>query len=80
MTDICGLLDDDLIHHCSATRALVETAGGSSRTDGPPVRVGAARPSLRWVPGTGEHDAAVRAEFGRDSQKIRQRAAGGAAS
>lgn len=56
---------DDLIAHRSATTAAVETPAGSAELLAPPVVVDGSRPSLGRVPALGEHDAALRREFGR---------------
>jgi crotonobetainyl-CoA:carnitine CoA-transferase CaiB-like acyl-CoA transferase len=73
---LCDLLDavriaygrvstmDDLINHRSATTAVVDTAGGPVEVLAPPVLVDGARPSLGRVPELGEHDDALRREFG----------------
>ncbi|MBX9453682.1 MAG: CoA transferase [Mesorhizobium sp.] len=53
----------DLARHRSATMSPVETSGGLVELVAPPVLVDGRRPSLRRVPGLGEHDEALRAEF-----------------
>lgn len=74
--DLCALLDevriaygrvsdmDGLARHRSATMAPVETAAGIVELLAPPVLIDGSRPDLRRVPDLGEHDAALRAEFG----------------
>ncbi|MEQ1955331.1 CaiB/BaiF CoA-transferase family protein [Mesorhizobium sp. CN2-181] len=74
--DICRLLDavriaygrlstvGDLMHHRSAAFAEVETPAGKVALLAPPNVVDGRRPALRPVPALGEHDAALRAEFG----------------
>jgi len=54
----------DLAGHRSAATASVETSGGPVELMASPVIVDGARASLGRVPGLGEHDAALRAEFG----------------
>lgn len=73
---LCDLLDavriaygrvsaiDDLINHRSATTAMVETAAGPVEMLAPPVLVDGTRRRLGRVPGLGEHDDALRREFG----------------
>jgi crotonobetainyl-CoA:carnitine CoA-transferase CaiB-like acyl-CoA transferase len=90
MRDLCGILDaariaygrvstmDDLIGHRSATTAPVETPGGIVELMAPPVIVDGVRASLRPVPKLGEHDGALRREFGPDlDSRIRHSIAGG---
>jgi crotonobetainyl-CoA:carnitine CoA-transferase CaiB-like acyl-CoA transferase len=61
----------DLIAHRSATTATVQTPAGPAELMAPPVIVDGRRPELRPVPALGEHDAALRAEFGARAQKRR---------
>lgn len=79
--ELCNLLDrariaygrvstmDDLIGHRSATTAAVETPGGAVELMAPPVIVDGARRSLGPVPRLGQHDEALRREFGRPSRR-----------
>jgi len=53
----------ELARHRSITLAEVETPDGMAELIAPPVVVDGARPRLRRVPGLGEHNAAIRAEF-----------------
>ena len=74
--DICRLLDavriaygrlssvSDLMQHRSAAFAEVETPEGKVALLAPPNIVDGRRPALRPVPALGEHDTALRAEFG----------------
>lgn len=76
---LCDLLDrhriaygrvssmDDLIHHRSATVATVETSAGPVELMAPPVTIDGERPKLGRVPDLGEHDKALRIEFGRST-------------
>lgn len=76
---LCDLLDrhriaygrvssmDDLIHHRSATVATVETPAGPVELMAPPVTIDGERPRLGRVPDLGEHDEALRIEFGRST-------------
>lgn len=76
---LCDLLDrhriaygrlssmDDLIHHRSATMATVETPAGPVELMAPPVTIDGERPKLGRVPDLGEHDKALRGEFGRSA-------------
>jgi crotonobetainyl-CoA:carnitine CoA-transferase CaiB-like acyl-CoA transferase len=54
----------DLMRHPSATALPVETPNGPVEVLAPPVIVNGERPRLKPVPALGEHDAAIRAEFG----------------
>ncbi len=54
----------DLIGHPSATTESVDTPAGKVDLMAPPVIVDGARARLGRVPGLGEHDAALRHEFG----------------
>lgn len=77
---LCRLLDrariaygrvstmDDLIGHRSATTVTVETPRGAVELMAPPVIVDGVRRPLRPVPRLGEHDEALRREFGRRSR------------
>lgn len=89
-SELCALLDaariaygrvssmDDLIRHRSVAVAAVETPGGAAEIVAPPVIVDGARPPLRRVPRLGEHDDALREEFGRAHRgRNRQTRAGG---
>ncbi|MDQ6434524.1 CaiB/BaiF CoA-transferase family protein [Mesorhizobium sp. LHD-90] len=81
--DICALLDrtriaygrlstvEDLISHRSAAFSEVETPQGTVELVAPPNIVDGRRPALRPVPSLGQHDAAIRAEFG-ERQKTMQ--------
>lgn len=74
--ELCVLLDevriaygrvsdmDGLAHHRSTTMAPVETTHGTVELVAPPVLVDGRRPALGRVPRLGEHDEALRAEFG----------------
>jgi crotonobetainyl-CoA:carnitine CoA-transferase CaiB-like acyl-CoA transferase len=53
----------ELARHRSVTLLEVETPDGTAELIAPPVIVDGARPSLGRVPGLGEHDASIRAEF-----------------
>lgn len=76
VVELCALLDtvriaygrvsriDDLIHHRSAAVMPVETETGIIEILAPPVIVDGMRPVLGSVPWLGEHDAALRTEFG----------------
>ncbi len=76
MEDLATLLDEvriaygrvstmaDLAAHRSAAMATVETPAGPVELLAAPVLVDGARPVLGRVPALGEHDAAIRAEFG----------------
>ncbi|CDX51238.1 conserved hypothetical protein [Mesorhizobium plurifarium] len=76
MAGLCELLDQvrigygrvstmaDLAVHRSATRVAVETAVGPIELFAPPVTVDGKRAELGRVPSLGEHDAALRREFG----------------
>lgn len=54
----------DLAHHRSVSMAPVETAGGTVELLAPPVLVDGKRAIPGRVPALGEHDEALRAEFG----------------
>ena len=54
----------DLMRHESAITLPVETPAGEVEVLAPPTMVDGRRPTLGRVPGLGEHDAALRAEFG----------------
>ena len=54
----------DLMRHPSATALPVETPNGTVDVLAPPVIVDGERPHLKPVPALGQHDAALRAEFG----------------
>lgn len=76
MSGLCELLDQvriaygrvstmaDLAVHRSATKAQVETAVGPVELFAPPVTVNGKRAELGRVPTLGEHDLALRREFG----------------
>ncbi|MER8695323.1 CoA transferase [Mesorhizobium opportunistum] len=76
MSGLCELLDRvriaygrvstmaDLAVHRSATKVPVETAVGQVELFAPPVTVNGKRPVLGRVPALGEHDVALRREFG----------------
>ncbi len=84
MAELTALLDEvriaygrvssmaDLIDHRSAAMATVETPAGPVELMAPPVIVDGARASLGPVPALGEHDAALRAEFGRAEPRLRE--------
>jgi crotonobetainyl-CoA:carnitine CoA-transferase CaiB-like acyl-CoA transferase len=55
---------DDLINHRSATTSIVETSTGAVEVLAPPVMIDGVRPALGRVPRLGEHDDALRVEFG----------------
>jgi crotonobetainyl-CoA:carnitine CoA-transferase CaiB-like acyl-CoA transferase len=55
----------DLIAHPAATAMPVETPGGSVEVLAPPAIVDGQRTRMRPIPALGQHDAALRAEFGR---------------
>jgi crotonobetainyl-CoA:carnitine CoA-transferase CaiB-like acyl-CoA transferase len=89
LRELCHLLDEvriaygrvsdmaGLAQHASATTATVMTPEGSVEILAPPVIVNGARPTLGKVPALGEHDAALRGEFGRKPMPdIRRMAAG----
>jgi crotonobetainyl-CoA:carnitine CoA-transferase CaiB-like acyl-CoA transferase len=57
----------ELAGHRSVALAAVETPAGPAELIAPPVVVDGVRPALGRVPALGEHDAAIRAEFGRQS-------------
>jgi crotonobetainyl-CoA:carnitine CoA-transferase CaiB-like acyl-CoA transferase len=69
----------DLSRHRSATVMPVETPSGTAELMAPPVIVDGCRPSLGRVPGLGEHNAALRSEFGGKDERGR-RGNGGADS
>jgi hypothetical protein len=54
----------DLAVHRSATKVPVETSVGPVELFAPPVTVNGRRPVLGRVPTLGEHDLALRQEFG----------------
>jgi crotonobetainyl-CoA:carnitine CoA-transferase CaiB-like acyl-CoA transferase len=54
----------DLMSHCSATTARVETPAGPAEVLATPVLVDGARPLLGRAPALGEHDETLRIEFG----------------
>lgn len=54
----------DLIDHPAATALPVETPGGVVEVLAPPAIVDGQRTRMRPVPALGQHDAALRAEFG----------------
>jgi crotonobetainyl-CoA:carnitine CoA-transferase CaiB-like acyl-CoA transferase len=54
----------DLITHVAATTLTVETPAGPVEVLAPPVIVDGERIAMRRVPALGEHDEALRAEFG----------------
>lgn len=76
MSELCELLDHvriaygrvstmaDLAVHPSATRVQVDTSVGPVELFAPPVTVDGKRPRLGKVPSLGEHDFALRREFG----------------
>lgn len=76
MATLCELLDQvriaygrvstmaDLAVHRSATKVPVETSVGPVELFAPPVTVNGRRPVLGRVPTLGEHDLALRQEFG----------------
>ncbi|MFD1981871.1 hypothetical protein ACFSOZ_04090 [Mesorhizobium newzealandense] len=76
MSALCELLDNvriaygrvstmaELAVHRSATKVSVETAVGPVELFAPPVTVNGMRPVLGSVPSLGEHDGALRQEFG----------------
>lgn len=53
----------DLISHPAATTLPVETPAGTIEVLAPPAIVDGKRATMRRVPGLGEHEAALRAEF-----------------
>lgn len=77
LKDLCPLLDEariaygristmgDLIGHASASTTVVETPAGPVKLLATPVIVDGARAPLGPVPRLGEHDDALRREFGR---------------
>lgn len=79
--ELCDLLDRvriaygristmaDLIAHRSATTASVETSHGVVELIAPPVIVDGQRRRLGPVPQLGQHDAALRSEFGRSARR-----------
>lgn len=92
LQDLCALLDEvriaygrvstmgDLIAHGSATTAIVETPAGPVEVLASPVIVDGARSALGRVPRLGEHDVALRREFGRGvGRGTAKSAAGGSA-
>lgn len=58
----------DLMEHRSASFSTVETPQGPVTLLSPPVVMDSHRPTLGPVPALGEHDAALRAEFGTPTQ------------
>lgn len=67
---------EDLAHHSSLTTAHVATPEGAVELIAPPVIVDGERPVLRPVPRLGEHDQALRHEFGGDTNMTERCIAG----